>query len=95
MIEVGFPRPLCPEAQLSLFTYRDSGGFYMEGKGDAVPDFDHDYLLFLVPARPRHGDPPAMRGAFWVNYDCGQSGPWSGVSHADAARLQPMSSGRR
>jgi hypothetical protein len=75
---------------LALFTWRDSGGFYLDGK-EAAPDFDHDYLLFLTPAIRRRGDPLAMRGAMWVNYECGQSRPWSRVSRADAVRLQAMS----
>lgn len=81
-------------ARFALFTYRDSGGFFMDAKG-ATPDFDQDYLLFLNPAGHRRGIPPAARGALWVNYACGQSKPWSALSRADARRLQAMSLHRR
>jgi len=39
----------------------------------------------------RRGDPPAARGALWVNYNCGQSQPWSALSRADIERLEALS----
>jgi hypothetical protein len=78
--------------RFTFFTERNSGGFYMDGK-DATPDLDGDYLLFLV-RWPRPSDPPAARGALWVNYNCGQSRPWAQVSRAESARLSLLSSGR-
>lgn len=76
----------------TFFTERNSGGFYMDGK-DATPDLDGDYLLFLVHW-PRPTDPPAARGALWVNYNCGQSRPWAQVSRDDLRRLRLLSARR-
>jgi hypothetical protein len=73
----------------TFFTERNSGGFYMDGK-DANPDLGGDYLLFLVPL-PHSTVPPAARGALWVNYNCGQSKPWSEASNAEIRRLRSLS----
>lgn len=79
-----------PPAEVELFTTRDSGGFYIDGEG-AVPDLDHEYLLFLVPSR----QDLAPRGAQRVNYSCGKSGRWDDVSTADRVALARLSSTRR
>lgn len=76
----------------TFFTERNSGGFYMDGNG-ATPDLDGDYLLFLTRF-PRPTDPPAARGAFWVNYNCGQSKPWAQASKDDLRRLRLLSTRR-
>lgn len=76
--------------RFTFFTERNSGGFYMDGK-DATPDLDGDYLLFLTRL-PRRSDPPAAHGAFWVNYNCGQSKPWAQVSQDELRRLRLLSS---
>ena len=73
----------------TFFTERNSGGFYMDGN-DANPDLGGDYLLFLVPL-PHSTVPPAARGALWVNYNCGQSKPWSEASNAEIRRLRSLS----
>jgi hypothetical protein len=77
-------------SRFTFFTERNSGGFYMDGK-DATPDMDGDYLLFLVPLTRQPGDPRASRGALDVNYNCGQSKPWSQVSDEDLRRLRSLS----
>jgi hypothetical protein len=66
---------------LSLFTPRDSGGFYLNVGGR--------YLLFLDAAAVN-----AARGTFVVNYNCGQSRPWSAVNGADRYRLARLSQAR-
>ena len=78
--------------RFTFFTERNSGGFYMDGDG-AVPNMDGDYLLFLTRF-PRSTDPPATRGALWVNYNCGQSKPWAEVSSDDLRKLRKLSSRR-
>lgn len=78
--------------RFTFFTERNSGGFYMDRDG-AVPDMDGDYLLFLTRF-PRTTDPPAARGALWVNYNCGQSKPWAEVSNDDLRKLRSLSSPR-
>lgn len=78
--------------RFTFFTERNSGGFYMDGNG-AVPDMDGDYLLFLMRL-PRSTDPPAARGALWVNYPCGQSKPWAEVSKVEQSQLRALSSRR-
>jgi hypothetical protein len=70
-----------------FYTERNSGGFYMDSDS-ATPDFDTDYLLFLVPLPHSSADPSAAQRALWVNYNCGQSKPWNQVSQAELARLR-------
>ncbi|MBD3730883.1 MAG: hypothetical protein IE933_14380 [Sphingomonadales bacterium] len=79
--------------RFAFFTERNSGGFYMDGD-NAAPDLDGDYLLFLT-SLPRNTDPPAARGALWVNYNCGQSKPWAQVSKDELRRLNQLSSRQR
>lgn len=73
-------------ARFTLFTTRDSGGFYMDGR-DGLPDLDGDYLLFLEDNDLRARYYPAAKGALWVNYSCGQSRPWREVTGSDEAQL--------
>jgi hypothetical protein len=82
-----------PPRLFTLFTARDSGGFYMD-RERGLPDLGGAYLLFLKPLPRRRGDPPAARGAAFVNYNCGQSGPWARVTPAERERLDALS-GRR
>lgn len=41
--------------RFTFFTTRDSGGFYLDADG-GTPDLDHDYLLFLQPAKGKPQD---------------------------------------
>ncbi len=46
----GHPRP-----EFAFFTYRDSGGFYLDRSGQPLPkghDIGEEYLLFLNPNVP-------------------------------------------
>ena len=66
--------------RLRFFTFRNSGGFYMDRPWVNLPaghDIGGEYLLFLNPVSPAPGDPAAAKGAVFVNYSCGRSGPWS------------------
>jgi hypothetical protein len=75
---------------LRLFTYRDSGGFYLD-KG-MFPDLGGEYLLFLNPAT---GDlPRGVRNVTEINFSCGQSRPWSEVPRRDRVRLADLASHR-
>lgn len=76
-------------ARFTFFTSRDSGGFYMDKTG-ADPDFDQDYLLFLVPYPYNRANPHVAKGALWVNYACGQSKGWSQVTAADKTELMRL-----
>jgi hypothetical protein len=81
--------------RLSLFTRRDSGGFYLD-KG-AEHDIGGAYILFLVPASSADA-PTRFRGMPVVNYACGQSKPWPMVSKSELfahERFDEGSSGSR
>jgi hypothetical protein len=72
-------------SRIRFFTTRDSGGFYMDQ--GLRHDIGGEYLLFLW-ARPNRKDlPPEAKGAFFVNYNCGLSGPWAKVTAVDRQRL--------
>jgi hypothetical protein len=79
--------------QFTFLTERNSGGFYME-KSRGSPDRDRDYLLFLVPDGWSKPGRPAARQALWVNYNCGQSKPWTEVTADEAAALRILSRAR-
>ena len=79
-----FKGPL--EGRLTVFTFRNSGGFYMD-RG-AEPDIGGEYLLFLDPA-PAWA-PAAARGATVVHYSCGQSRRWDEVEPAAREALQRL-----
>jgi hypothetical protein len=76
--------------RFTLFTTRDSGGFYMDGKG-GVPDLDGDYLLFLTPSPWRPTYLQVAKGALWINYNCGQSKAWLQVTQKEKTQLQSLS----
>jgi len=82
-----------PATRLRFFTYRDSGGFYMDRPRESLPsghDIGGDYLLFLNPVRAHDGFPSAARGAVLVNYSCGLSGPWARVAQSDRSQLSAL-----
>ncbi len=83
-----------PPQQITFFTMRNSGGFYMDRPLVPLPqghDIGGEYLLFLNPIPPHRGQPSAERGAASVNYNCGQSRPWSEVSAASRRLLASLS----
>ena len=85
-----------PAKRLKFFTYRDSGGFYMDRPWVRLPaghDIGASYLLFLNPIQPRADYPRAAIGAVFVNYSCGRSGPWAGVSSDDRKTLITLEDG--
>ena len=80
--------------QITYFTMRDSGGFYMDRPWVPLPqghDIGGEYLLFLNPIPSYRGQPRAERGAALVNYNCGQSRPWREVSAASRRVLASLS----
>lgn len=74
-----------PPARIEMFTYRDSGGFYLD-KG-MVNDLGGEYLLFLDPVSDRESAPTAARHAMEVNYSCGQSKAWNSLSTSEQHKL--------
>ena len=80
-------------ASIEFFTYRDSGGFYLDKGVNA--DLGGEHLLFLNPASQDLDVPAAARSAIEVNYSCGQSREWAKVSHADRNKLAEMSQRKR
>lgn len=83
-------------ADLTVFTWRNSGGFYMDRPSEG-PDIGGEYLLFLNPQDATHA-PAEARGAMSVNYSCGQSRLWSEVTVGDRhalARLRRWGRPRR
>lgn len=77
-----------PVSFLSIFTWRNSGGFYMDRQQNH--DVGAEYLLFLNPGLA--ADLPAKAsGAMVVNYSCGRSGPWSDVPVRDRQTLERLS----
>lgn len=78
-----------PPHYLMFFTWRDSGGFYMDR-------FCHthkpcgDYLLFLNPISSDSTLPKTSRGAYFVNYSCGQSKKWEAVTKDDVKELETI-----
>ena len=81
-----------PQSRIEMFTYRDSGGFYLD-KG-MNPDLGGEYLLFLDPISKPENVPVTVRNATEVNYACGQSKAWDEVSGDDQKRLAELSPGR-
>ena len=72
--------------EMTVFTERNSGGFYLEPSGSRF-DPDLDYLLFLNPTDVLTSYPPEARGTVQVNYSCGQSRPWHDVPASDRSAL--------
>lgn len=83
-----------PARELTMFTWRDSGGFYMD-RGAAGPDIGGEYLLFLNPLQADPDQPQAARGATAANYSCGRSGLWREVSRAEQMRLWSLANRSR
>lgn len=78
-----------PPRRLRFFTFRNSGGFYLD-RGQEH-DVGGEYLLFLNPTTNLAGVPPAASGTVSVNYSCGVSGAWSGVTTASRNELRQLS----
>jgi len=72
--------------RLTVFTFRNSGGFYMDQGPE--PDIGGDYLLFLDPA-PAWA-PAAAHGTTVVHFNCGQSRRWSEVEPAAREALKGL-----
>jgi len=58
-----------PPPRIEMFTYRNSGGFYLDKAMNA--NLGGEYLLFLNPISSEEGLPSAARGIAEVNYACG------------------------
>jgi hypothetical protein len=82
-----------PEKQFTFYTRRDSSGFYMDAPSGRA-DVGHDYLLFLIPMEVASDDPRLARGAMWVNYACGMSGPWAELTREQKTMLRTLERGR-
>lgn len=82
-----------PPRPLTVFTGRNSGGFYLERQG-AEPAGE-EYLLFLNPTPTDPATPPAARGSMSVNYSCGQSRRWAEVNAVARAELARLKAARR
>ena len=78
-----------PRERIEMFTYQDSGGFYLD-KGMSA-NLGGEYLLFLDQISQRDTKPIAARGALEVNYPCGQSKEWKSVSEAERRRVTMLS----
>lgn len=86
-----------PPARTKFFTWRNSGGFYMDRPWADLPaghDIGGEYLLFLNPRPERQGWPSAARGAVFVNYSCGQSREWRKVGPRSRQLLESLSKRR-
>jgi len=86
-----------PPNGLRFATERNSGGFYLDRPWVPLPkghDIGGEYLLFLDPVTPFHGQPAATKGAFEINYNCGQSKRWSDVSKPSRRLLTKLSNKR-
>lgn len=82
-----------PAPKLKFFTLRDSGGFYMDQKGEGPPnehDIGGEYLLFLNPQSPNPDFPKEAAGTVFVNYSCGKSGPWNQVTKQSREALTEL-----
>lgn len=80
-----------PPREITVFTERNSGGFYMDRGGEG-PDIGQEYLLFLQPLDDARNRPVAARGAWRANYSCGQSRPWREVDAAARDTLRGLTS---
>lgn len=74
-----------PPARLRFFTFRNSGGFYLDRAREH--DVGGEYLLFINPTTISAGLPAAAQGTVSVNYSCGVSGPWRTVTAASREEL--------
>ena len=78
-----------PSSRIEMFTYRDSGGFYLDQ--GTKPDIGGEYLLFLDPISGSEKVPLAARSATEVNYSCGQSREWKAVTSSQQQQLVALS----
>ena len=86
-----------PPKRLRFFTYRDSGGFYMDRPWVDLPaghDVGGEYLLFLDRFPAQHAAPRAAKGAVFVNYNCGVSARWPEVRQSDRRLLAKLERNR-
>ena len=74
-----------PPRRLRFFTFRNSGGFYLDRGREH--DLGGEYLLFLNPTASLPAIPAAASGTVSVNYSCGVSGPWSSVTSGARTEL--------
>lgn len=88
-LEVQYAYKGNPPQQLRFFTFRNSGGFYLDR--DREHDVGGEYLLFLNPTSDSPAIPAAARGTVSVNYSCGLSGPWNSVTTGSRAELARLS----
>jgi hypothetical protein len=77
-----------PPNNITVFTFRDSGGFYLDKGSD--PDLGGEYLLFLEPIRIDSNVPKQAYQATEVNYSCGQSKLWGEVSPSEKQELSKL-----
>lgn len=80
-----------PPDTLRFFTRRNSGGFYFD-RLSAGPDIGGEYLVFLNTTPDYPGEPGIEKGTVFVNYNCGQSRPWTEVSQPDLKTLRRLKS---
>lgn len=73
--------------EVAVFTYRNSGGFYMDGPREG-PHIGGEYLLFLQPTGGLRSLPDIARDGTVVNYSCGQSKAWAEVDAVLSAMLK-------
>ncbi len=78
-----------PPARIEMFTYRDSGGFYLD-KGLAN-NLGGEYLLFLDPISHEDSAPASAENATEVNYSCGQSKAWNALTGSERQELLRLS----
>lgn len=86
-----------PPKHLLFFTFRNSGGFYMDRAWVRLPaghDIGGEYLLFLNPWPHRNDLPAQAKNAVFVNYSCGLSAQWAKVTLTDRERLADLGRGR-
>lgn len=78
-----------PPRSVRFFTFRNSGGFYLD-RGQEH-DVGGEYLLFLNPTARFPHVPAAASGMVSVNYSCGVSGPWTSLTAESRAELVRLS----
>jgi len=82
-----------PPVKLTFFTFRNSGGFYLDRAWVPLPkghDVGGEFLLFLNPQHRREGETAAVEGTVFVNYPCGVSRPWPEVSPGERRKLENL-----
>jgi len=83
--------------ELTFFTERNSGGFYMDRPWLKLPaghDVGGEYLLFLNP-NAWSGTNAAPKSSVFVNYPCGQSKAWREMSPWSRRLLDNLSNNHR